>query len=769
MQRESKPLYKKQKPIKQQTKSNFRTRKPRQPPSRRRFNTNKGVHSIVLEKPTSQQPRVNEGRESVKEKAIMAYAASGPDVRNPRDSSGDNRGDALQGQVGKVSTEYLLSDDAIRAVCTATISHAQVAGWQASLDITKQNYPYWAANYIYNVLYSAASGNADTLPKVLPVWLRDVCAAIFPKEDRRLPSGSASFKWTLAQNNNGIPSVFNYPQNGGQGQFFFGVDTNVLTDGFPQMTPSIVGNATQMQAAYTSLTNYFESSANLTRNEQNMWKLVSSILTESKLATDVSAFAQSTPVLGIGVGQNAFYDELRSILHIRCPKLSVFNGSKTNSANDPALHVKVSSGDANYLVPSILMQDTTAGYYNAAVPKFKFIDFHEICDVVLRWLCAATSYMYKNTTSHDNLPPNCGLTMNQFQLLLRAMMIGMYPQQHAGQTIYPVDGVSNTNNGGKIFIPFLVSTATVNGLSFPTVILPLALVENLRCLKLAKDFQYYNPVNGKATMKHATYYIPVVGVYKDVVLNWKDYLYSDGNNAVPILTGQGGNISVVDGNNGGTFINIADSSRLTELVTIFNEYVTIIAPCTQSPTQLAFDDPADALRVIAQDNIIDVRINPNYSEKQLDKWASGYQYPKLGATFTKYGMARINQQKFLNALFAIQQQWILPELPLYAGDPVTGYGMITVDKIRLYNTEAWYAPINKQPGLGVRLDLFRFGYIGQLAKAYNASDTTTVKVLSNTEEEGDGGLFSNIVKAFAPVAVSALKYGVTTVASSLIQ
>lgn len=472
----------------------------------------------------------------------------------------------------------------------------------------------------------------------------------------------------------------------------------------------------------------------------------------------------------MAVGQNAFYDELRSILHIRCPKLSVFNGSKTASANDAALHVKVSAGDANYLIPSILMQDTTAGYYNAAVPKFKFIDFNEICDVTLRWMCSAMSNMYKNTTSHENLPINCGLSMNQFQIMLRAMMIGLYPYQHAGQTIYPIENVNNLNTQGRIFVPFLVTTATVNGLSFPTTVLPLALVENLRALKLARDYQYYNPRTGKATMKHATYYIPIIGVYKDTILDYKGYVYADNNNnPVPILTGQGGAISLIDGNNGGTFINIADSQRLTELVTIFNEFVAVISPCTQSPTQLAFDDSVDALRVIAQDNLIDVKSNPNYKEGVIDKFAAGYTYMKLGASYTKYGVARINQQKYLNALFAVQQQWILPEIPIYLGDPTTGYGNITTDKMRLYHTEAWYAPINKQPGLGVKLDVFRFGFISQMSKAYNAEDTTTVKILNEAEKDGDGGLFSNIVKAFAPVAVSALKYGVATVASSVMQ
>jgi len=290
-------------------------------------------------------------------------------------------------------------------------------------------------------------------------------------------------------------------------------------------------------------------------------------------------------------------------------------------------------------------------------------------------------YQERDQVANDPNKIQLPLTLQELQLILRnEFMQAFSATQFAVQSSYPLSIGENKNP----FVPFLCGVGTY-GVSTTPMLLPRYYVENIRCLTMRMR-------TGKNTLA----YIPVIGVYCEDNLNWKDYTYegidmgpfqslvnpssaftyADKSTKSGMRVSAEQPISIIDGQSSGAFYAINHPPGLELLVAKWNEWVVQIKPFTGSLTTIASDGGLNAATVIRNMDIlteqsIDLQGRPLDLKPMImcDRLRKVYQD---GSTIydKRFRLAVISATPFLNHVWnIIQVLWIPPESRLVPNGP----------------------------------------------------------------------------------------------------
>jgi len=117
----------------------------------------------------------------------------------------------------------------------------------------------------------------------------------------------------------------------------------------------------------------------------------------------------------------------------------------------------------------------------------------------------------------------------------------------------------------------------------------------------------------------------------------------------------------------------------------------------------------------------------------------------------------ISQQPLLQSTFAVQKQWVRPEVPQFL--PQSSVGSIDASVVRVTYIEPWQVDFgskarNSSPPTFSELQGI---YIANSTKALLADDSEIVKLLLGASHHGQGGILGSLVSMFADLAPPIIK------------
>jgi len=538
-------------------------------------------------------------KKTERKNAIVFVGSSAADARAPMQTEIADISDKLSGQNGKIPVVYALQDVTLWGICNSMISFALCAGYrQENQGTALQNSPWLAANYLYNTLLNVVQGKTYDINTIkVPLWLRDLVAAITPKSNTVFNSGSIQYAWTLKNPNALIgPNQF-YPTFQGSNYFYYANDTTALGyAGCPVMSLTSVAYTSDLgAAAWENLVTYFEKVANTAwKGEYKPWSKVDMKIEDSPLQNSNAAFAFVSQVWGVGQ-QGGFVSSLASSqVYNQHPKFSRFV-DPTQKVVEGYRNHKAISGDTNSLFGEMMLQYSAKEYSNKSYMVFKYIDFFEIADRILRAMMVSLS-IAKVTTFTPFFEGS------EYLIMLHAILMKGFRHNYIGQTLWPYYTKSPSD-----FNPFLSNCATVSGEAYLSMTLPLFICENLKAL-LPRAVFPDKLRNGNINKNSIRWYMPILGQYNDNEFDFKSYTYTDPGGATQFFfTGPGDAINLVDGTNqnNNDVLDIANAQAIDALTRKWNNFMTLISAAVQQPASATFDPAINALQVITMTNVVE--------------------------------------------------------------------------------------------------------------------------------------------------------------------
>jgi len=282
---------------------------------------------------------------------------------------------------------------------------------------------------------------------------------------------------------------------------------------------------------------------------------------------------------------------------VRRPIYACFypNSLGTNDLDRYPKYMQSFGGDGIFLASTVDLI-TKEGLKSKKAPIFKFIDLNEFVEVGAIVLQKAVQAALNDSDNSTNIVTlgttdgaaavgayQCPLTLQEFALLIRAVMMNMFKDtQCFVQGLYPrTVGVSPDNN------VFCACVAGANSCALPTVsamMLPDALVENMKACTYS-----IAQVKGKKGKTHPRIVLPVLGIFTQDLLDPLDYQAEYSYNTLPTAIGGTLNIfapatsvqiSLIDGFFGGrgNYCYINDPAALNRLITLYNDWINMLTP-----------------------------------------------------------------------------------------------------------------------------------------------------------------------------------------------
>jgi len=654
--------------------------------------------------------------------------------------------------VSQVMGLYL---DAYYAVGWNLVVQSLARGWLANAP--SPDYPTAAYRYITDLWGQFA--NAAIPPSTsLPYWMWALGRSISPKTVR-FDQGDISYKYDQAVGSNSGSNLQIGPIAYGYLQTLY-VPSPTLVDGFPvAVAPTVT---TSPQIAFQSLIAYAETEK--TRNSQVSGPC------PTVFDRDVSSFAQVFAASGGGykdyggVGYSAGLE-----VPIHTPLLTAFappigNSGDLGQSNRFSSWVTQFGGDSMYSAACLSTLLPVHLWKTKIRPKFKFIDFLEMGEVIALWASKIVTQWWSDqmgviAEEVITLAPvtaQCPITLQEMQLLLRNEVLALTVQCQIGtQGLYPIRPQTPSD---KEFIAFGMGSNTVP-LGLLGMKLPQPFVENMKALiqRVA--------INGR----DIECIVPVIGQYYGDVLSTSDYkfqydtttggLFNTFTSDPPTkkrsmvkgvetwITTSEVPIDFVSGFAGNDYLFINDVTRLKKLCSLWNDWVSTyqtysspLSTCSIEPGVLPLMSVADTLAWYIPTPTTQARDSAYRDERfTAGRYAQTSQYSNRQAVAITYRSRPISE------VTKITDMWILPVQKLSAGfDPGT---TSTYVKTQELNRETYARVLSATGDSGETMASRHASYAAAMVHA-KGGEASIDKIFSSLESEGKGGILSSLAAQF---------------------
>jgi len=657
------------------------------------------------------------------------------------------------------------------------VSFALQKGYSETSEIPEN--PFYAEVYLVTILENAMKAINPGVTTV-PIWLHGILHLFAPKRE---PSeyGYATFNWDIQfqaddtefQTDMGPPGCDRF-WNAGV------VQTGPLINNlFPLIGIPAAYNAILGQTAWTSVLNYLKT----------IDEVGSELIEVGAFSTfdhDVSAFADVIRVLGAnGTDNGGYFKNVSCEVPIKNPMLSVFVAPNPTLTGDPSRNrpfVRAASSDSTF-VAGVLSSTLSNRLVRTKVPPVLCpIDFNRFVDVLGLWVSMVQTLYSKDYQdqiefANDPLQIQLPLTLQELQLLLRnEFMQAFSATQFAVQASYPLSIGENKNP----FVPFVCGVGTY-GVATTPMILPRYFAENIRCLTARLR-------TGKNTLA----FLPVIGVYCEDNLNWKDYVYS-GIDTQPFQSFVNPNtafqypdkstklgfrvsaeqpISILDGRAAGAFYAINHPTALEMLVMKWNDWIVKIKPFTGNLTAIASDGGITVATIIRNMDIItEAQIDLQGRELRINTTmvCERFKSPvQDGSTIydKRFRLAVISATPFLNHIWnIIQSTWIPPESRLVPNGSLVS-STTTIKKIQSYTNEV-YSLVFADGAENVPISSIHHKYASSMTRTRNGEMLVVEEVMSTLEKQGRSGFLSSLAGGLLSSVFPAGKDMINSVANIL--
>jgi len=419
-------------------------------------------------------------KESQPSAEIMKVAGGhGKDSRDPRNvviKNGVNS-QLLKSVNTSVQIKAQCSGDAVVWFALAPISVAIERGWLAVPNDNQSaggsETAYYAFRFLLQTYYNVMEGSYPTIQSA-PLWFWETAAALMPASSR-FKTGSVQYKWAFTPQN----PQFKLQYAGG-GIYYFGVPGGGTANGFPVLVDP--ANPYTDEAGSRAIADLFAF-----MNSQGMAKVVEKPDTR-KMDQDVSAFASSYPEWGLTTAETGgLATSLYSEVKILCPIMAKFAQYQQNNDQWRGFQdSRKGSGTSSYIIPRVLEFKDAREFRNKAAPVFKFYNFDEYF-LTISYILGLASEGIANDQSQASIP-ECPLTSQQVQLILRQSILKRFSNSYAQDLIY-------TNNLAMSMTPFCVgpngsSTSLGQGMKLPFVFLENLRSATRRTIRVGKGQDY---------------------------------------------------------------------------------------------------------------------------------------------------------------------------------------------------------------------------------------------------------------------------------------
>jgi len=698
------------------------------------------------------------------------------DVRNSSTTTQVSTGVDLDNQQRAIVITQPVSVTSVAGLCIAYISYAMQSGYMA--ETINQNNPYYAFNYVLNILLTYMQG---TQPQVttLPIWLLRLCHAVSPKTVPML-QGLASYAWDFTPNTTPTsgttvgPTSFEYVWNP-----WLPGSTASGTDGFPVCQDPGAYSVEAGAEAWSELTQFMKSKGTLGKIHE-----IVPLNTETGYEMDASAFCVNFS--NTGGGQNAT-GGFGTTVSLEVPIFNpIFGSLYTPLYNQPAAENRYPVWDTAFSGDTVwtggylsgIGAADQIGYKRAA--RFHFVDFNEFLDTIAQWLTQLiTSYVNDpefSLTVGTAPQLSCPLSLQEVALLLRNVMMQAFKEsQPSVQSLYPALPSSGTDNQ---FVAFLAASNTCF-LGATPMQLPQGFVENIRALVMRcveSGNATGSPANGT---RQPLWFVPVLGIFNGDLLNQADYyvdfdlgdegqtaqtftnqtfmyeniLAKDGTTTKKSLTNDV--IGFVDGYDSfqNAYIQINDPMRLNQLAEIWNTWLNSWPSMYSSQlTMLGTEGGINVLTSVSMTRYWTPLDGTNRLRKvvRTKKYFDSRLQKKKFLTNTIYSerlaSTTTSQSVVLSAPWEqIQSTWILPVMQMNTTGPGQRFTFFT--RIQGLTGEPFSVPTSNGDD-GLELSFLHGQFAARMVKGRSAQTTDWDKFFAECAALGRGGILSGLAAAF---------------------
>jgi len=420
-------------------------------------------------------------------------------------------------------------------------------------------------------------------------------------------------------------------------------------------------------------------------------------------------------------------------------------------------------------------------------PKFHFIDFLEIGDVMAQFVQALQNTFFLDpdtigalaSTTSGLTPLNyqCPLSLQEMLILLRNEVLSSWKTQSGVQGLYPITASSDSDNQ---FVAYVVGSTTASQ-GATGMLLPQSLVENLKALQI-------HSVHGKNPHDELCF-VPILGqYYTDLLVKTDyDYTYTTTSSTGPTTTtlpcfSDGGNvplyrekvkrqtskgiieewvnlnetpISLIDGSAGGTLVFINDQNRLKQLTTLWNRWIqqslsTYCDPLLtvggeSGPSILTFSGSTRYWQV----GTVSMRKNKIHQDPRIEA------HKEL--TTTVYSTREVFAQTYRENPYAdvVQQFFNNMIMPVLLIQPtgVSPSSVMTVTRGQVITGEPHLQPVSTTGNQGPTLSAIHAAYATKMVFGKQAQKNEWLEFFNNASRTGSGGVLSGLLAGWAGKAL----------------
>jgi len=407
---------------------------------------------------------------------------------------------------------------------------------------------------------------------------------------------------------------------------------------------------------------------------------------------------------------------------------------------------------------------------------FHFVDFLEFGDVLALYVSLLMQEVFndpaywQSTSTTQPITYQCPLSLQEMLLLLRNEMMYVFNRsQCADQGISPRIPTSDTDNQ---FQPFICSTTTV-ALSSYGMKLPLPFIENMKSLMFR--IVHFKKMLGKNKNKEsqsALIFAPVLGKYALDNLTQSDYTATF-NTSTPVTIDAFKTLSTVmstkrreskgtetwapyveipinfvDGSTSTNYLYINDTTRLGQLATLWNDWISTLA---------TYSDP---LSTVSKELGVNVCCSVSCTRHWIPAPGS---YKEMTAEFEDKRLT--SRKNLVSGLYAdrhdiavsvhdtpvseafdrIQKQWILPVN--LAVDGAVPQSLSDFTRVSLAMMETQSVP-TANVTTGISMATEHLSYARKMIHGRDAAESEWSTFFQEEAKNGHGGVLSGLVADF---------------------
>lgn len=683
------------------------------------------------------------------------------------------------GMVNALSTEaqeVLFYTPALYGIPIAVLSYVLQNGFLTYAD--EANQWYGAANWVLQIINNAMLGATPATTKA-PLFLVELCKCFSAKT---VPAGmgNISFKAVLTEPFTTLPSSLLVGPSAYGYVFPFvikdpaGSDTDMFPNGVLAGLPAD-GGQESWQVLMNFLNTSYKSENATTDNQMKVIDLASPIRSAD---TDVSIFGINFDQQGGGTGQTGGWVSLcGSEVPITYPVLANFGASLNLEGAPPPTRwpqfPRNTSGDSIWAT-SFAMRCSMSEWQMPRPTKFHAIDFLQFGDILATWVGLVQNQYATDSTVTTTVPATCPLTLQEFLLLLRNELMHQFSFQWTAQGVFPIQPVGDGDNQ---FVAYISSSNTcpIQGMGMK---LPLSIVENIRCLS-GRGIQY-----NQYKKWDIEWFWPVLGqmALDSLVTSNYQYINTEGSpvesftvisqiERVNNSSKDGGKkflrdmveapIDLVDGYNASAskFVFINDPNRLTQLVTLWNDWIS------------KFDSYCDPLTSIG--NELGIRVLTSLGTTR--HWQVVPSFRRFVNSDVRD--IRLMARKNLNSVYAnreivadtfqskpedepytmIMSRWVLPVNLLQSGSQYNN--LSTIQRYQSFSREYFSKSYISDGETGTILSVINMNYAAKMVRSKLAEKNDWVQFFEQQTAQGRGGILSSLAASWIGKAVGSPEVG----------